>query len=303
MAVKERIGKKGVVIYYYDFMIDGKRYRKTIGRNKQKAERAEARRRLEVEAGSDVAPTQPGSNPSIETERPDSSPGFIQYAETEYLQWSMAHKKTWQEDVYHLKTLRDFFGDRTFEDIAPALLDEFMVKRLNTPTKHDQQRSPTSVNRELELVSSIFTLAITHHKAKSNPCKNVQKFAEDNERTRYLAPDEEERLLAQLEGSREYLKPIVLLAIHTGLRRNEIFSLEWSRVDFFRGVIYVTKTKAKRNRFVPMNEVVRTELLRLREQSDGNGLVFRSPKTRGKLVDIKKGFKAACEDAGIQEFR
>jgi integrase len=52
-----------------------------------------------------------------------------------------------------------------------------------------------------------------------------------------------------------------------------------------------------------MNEVVRTELLRLREHSDGNGLVFRSPKTGEKLVDIKKGFKAACEDAGIKEFR
>jgi hypothetical protein len=74
-------------------------------------------------------------------------------------------------------------------------------------------------------------------------------------------------------------------------------------VDFFRGVIYVVKTKPKRNRVGPMNEIVLAELSRLREQSTDDGLVFRSPKTGGKLVDIKKGFRAACDAAGIKDFQ
>jgi integrase len=52
-----------------------------------------------------------------------------------------------------------------------------------------------------------------------------------------------------------------------------------------------------------MNEIVRKELLERREQSTGDGLVFRSPRTGGKLVDIKKAFRAACDDAGIKDFR
>jgi len=91
----------------------------------------------------------------------------------------------------------------TFGEITSELLDDFMAERIGTPTKHGQKRSPTSVNRELELISSIFSLAISHKVIDSNPCKAVQKFPEDNERTRFLAPDEEERLLAQLVGSRE----------------------------------------------------------------------------------------------------
>jgi integrase len=309
MAVHERKGKKGITVWIYDFTLGGKRYRKTVGRNKQKAEKAERERWLEVEAGHS-APAAEANQKSLsqaddsrESCSPDSRE-FIEYLETRYLKWSELHKKSWRDDVYHAATLKRFFGDLHFNQITPELLDRFMAERIKTPTKSGRDRSPTSVNRELELISSIFSRAILDGVVESNPCKKVKKFAEDNERTRYLSPDEETRLLAQLVGEREHLRSIVLMAIHTGMRRNEILSLRWSEVDLERGVIHVIKTKSRRNRALPINEVVHRELAALQEQTDGaGGWVFRSTKTGSKFVDIKKGFTAACKASGISGLR
>jgi len=57
-----------------------------------------------------------------------------------------------------------------------------------------------------------------------NPCKPIKKLLEDNQKIRYLTKEEEIRLFEELP---EYLKPIVLMALHTGLRRSNILNLKW----------------------------------------------------------------------------
>ena len=117
-------------------------------------------------------------------------------------------------------------------------------------------KAPATVNRELSVLSKIFTVAVRNEKAETNPCQNVQRIALDNERVRYLTEDEEKRLFASM-GDNEQLKSIVTVALHTGMRRGEIFNLKWFDLDFDRGVIQVRKTKTKLNRVVPMNARVR----------------------------------------------
>ena len=86
---------------------------------------------------------------------------------------------------------------------------------------------------------------------------------EDNQRRRYLTVEEEERLMKDLSGRRAHLRPIVQLAIQTGMRRGELLSLKWANVDFARGVIRVTKTKTNKDRDVPLNSESRQILLDL----------------------------------------
>lgn len=105
------------------------------------------------------------------------------------------------------------------------------------------------------------------------------KRREDNQRNRYLLPAEEKRLLLQLDGPRAHLKPIVLLAIHTGMRRGEILKLRWAEVDSVRNLIYVTSTKSGKDRTVPLNDVARTVLTDLKKQSNGSATVFVCDKT------------------------
>jgi integrase len=51
-------------------------------------------------------------------------------------------------------------------------------------------------------------------------------FHVSSERVRYLLPEEEQKLFEKLDRC-EWLKAIVLFALHTGMRRGEICGLQW----------------------------------------------------------------------------
>jgi site-specific recombinase XerD len=56
------------------------------------------------------------------------------------------------------------------------------------------------------MLSRIFTLAMSLDKADSNPCVPVKKFKLDNERYRYLAPDEEAAIMEKLIDKPAHLR-------------------------------------------------------------------------------------------------
>lgn len=92
----------------------------------------------------------------------------------------------------------------------------------------------------------------------------------DNQRNRYLSDEEETRLMAILVGRRAHIRPIVILALHTGMRRGVILSLRWNQVDFVRGLILVQRTKSGRDRIIPMNSTVSETLAAIRQSTQGD---------------------------------
>jgi integrase len=119
---------------------------------------------------------------------------------------------------------------------------------------------------------------------------------------------QEARLLSVLTGPRADLRPVVILAIHTGMRRGELLSLRWANVDFERGLIHVMnsqreKTKSGHNRSIPMNRIARGELLGLLRQTSHTEYVFFNEKTQKPRTDLKNGFRSACRLAGLDDFR
>ena len=63
---------------------------------------------------------------------------------------------------------------------------------------------------------------------------------------------------AQREQDRRglWLQEIVLFALNTGMRQDEILSLEWPNADLFRKTILVVKSKNGEKRTIPMNQKV-----------------------------------------------
>jgi integrase len=104
------------------------------------------------------------------------------------------------------------------------------------------------VNREFETLSRLFNLAIAFKKAESNPCTRVKKFKLDNERYRYLLPEEEPVLMSVLTEKREHLKGMITMALGLGLRKREQLHLRRDQVDFSRNLVVATKTKGRKNR-------------------------------------------------------
>ena len=90
-------------------------------------------------------------------------------------------------------------------------------------------RSAASVNLELTLLSKIFNLAIDYRVTGVNPCKKVGPYRMDNKRCRYLLPEEEPTLMSVLEGRRAHLKPLVKVALGTGMRVGEQLNLCWEK--------------------------------------------------------------------------
>ena len=216
-----------------------------------------------------------------------------------FLPWSKANKRSWRHDVFRARTICDYFGTKTFREMSPLLIEKFKRDRRESITRREKVRSPASVNHELTLLSKIFNLAIDYKVTDSNPCTKVKKYKLDNKRYRYLLPEEEPRLMAALSGPRAHLKPLVIVAIGTGMRQSEQLRLTWDRVDFSRRVLILTKTKTK-DREVPMNpEVVKT-LFALQSRSNGQDYVFVNERTKTRIKEVKKAFGTALKIAGIK---
>lgn len=119
-------------------------------------------------------------------------------------------------------------------------------------------------------------------------------------RTRYLQPAEEAALLAKATPA---VRDAITLAIDTGLRLEELFSLTWKQVDMARGLIdTMTKTKSGKPRMVPVNARARTILGTIPRTLD-QPYVLVNPDTGTRYVQMNKGLKAAARRGKITDLR
>jgi integrase len=129
--------------------------------------------------------------------------------------------------------------------------------------RRQDKASARTVNYEVSVVRAFFNWVLERDKELmpfGNPASSVKRLREPEAPRKALPRDAVEKLLAAAESPREQL--LVLLALTTGLRRNELVQLSWSDIDFERGelVLQPEKTKTARGRRVPLRKDV-VELL------------------------------------------
>jgi integrase len=210
-----------------------------------------------------------------------------------YEEWAKVNKKSWDTDVARLKGMRTLLKDRFVDQISSHDVERYKKMRIDEGVKL------STVNKSIQILSRIFSLAIEWGYLKHNPCRGVKRFSEvPFRRKRVLGRNEEQRLLDALLTVN--LKAMVKILLNTGLRRGELLKLEWDDVDFRNRQLYVRETKTTRSRYIPMNETVYRELLNLYEAKKGNALVFVNPQTGKGYVCIRKSFEKACKRVSIQ---
>jgi integrase len=133
--------------------------------------------------------------------------------------------------------------------------------------------------------------------------RRVHKLREAPARERYLTSEEEKRLFAVLVGRRAHLRPIVVVALQTGMRQGEILGLKWEHLDFDRKSIYVAHTKTGRPRRLPMSKPVEVELRSLKQDAEPDEHVFSYARTGLKLTTFRHAWEGACKQARISELR
>jgi integrase len=284
MTVRKRKDRK---TWICDFYYNGQRIVKALkfARTKKEAEQAEA-----------VIMNQVFQQAYGLEKKPDKR--FEDFVVETFLPYSEANKKSFYLDVTICRVLVQAFKGKMLRHITPPVIESFKQKFLVTPTKFGKKRSKTSVNYHLSVLSKIFSLAVDADLLESNPSFKVKKFRLNNQRERVLSEEEEISLFEAL-GDNRLVKDIVTFALNTGMRRGEIFNLKWFDLDFPRGLIKIQESKSDRKRQVPMNETVRALLEGLERNSE---YVFPSPKTNGKLTDIKHSLTSALKAAKIRDF-
>jgi integrase len=178
-------------------------------------------------------------------------------------------------------------GRRIFETKEKA---EGYFKKIQTPVR------PATVNRELSLLKHIFSKAIEWGKCKENPARKVKKLKGEVKRVRFLMPDEVQTLISNCP---DYLKPIVTVAVHTGMRKGELLGLQWDRVNFEQGIITLQDTKNGERRDIPMNETTKNILKGMERNGDN---VFCNEKG-DTFVRLQRSFEVALNKSGIEDFR
>ena len=99
----------------------------------------------------------------------------------------------------------------------------------------------------------------------------------------------------------EHLMPIIVLALATAMRKDEILGLTWDQVDLKRRMTTLTgaDTKNKRVKYVPIN-ADSEEVLRDRLKSRPKDGIYVFPGREGKRMhDFKTAWRCAKERAGI----
>jgi len=208
---------------------------------------------------------------------------------------SKVNKRSYPSDCHVMVRLNQAFGDKGLSEIGPQDIERFK-ERLK------QKVSLATVNRHLALLSGVFGKAIAWKKTKANPVREVKKFKENNERTRYLTEEEEPRLKAVFP-EKHWSK--VEISHNTGFRRGEQFNLRWSDVDFHSRTIVVRIPKSGETEYVKMNDRV-IEILRGLPSRLKGEWVFPSKTGKTPLNAnnfVNRVFEPALEEARISDFR
>lgn len=236
----------------------------------------------------------------------------------------------WLEDVVRpTRRERTLVGYRSI--VRLHLVPEFGPRDLRGLSRRDVQAwvnrskgSPVSVRHRLDCLRAALGRAQRWGLVDANPAIDIDLPAVTRRTVRAMRPEDANAVVAATAG--EWFAPLVVVALHTGLRQGELLGLRWQDVDLrgraltvhgslsrlpgARGVRYVLtapKSDASR-RTVPLAPAAWAALdARKRAQMDGagswRGLVFAHPDRPIDGTALTKDFQAALRRAGLEAMR
>jgi integrase len=268
-------------VYYYNFTFEGVRYNASTGCRYYSQAILVLKKKMAAVVDGKIRP-----NKSRQLRFDELS--------TRFLKWSKDHRQgTFRRDVLSVKHLNLFFGRCWIEEINPADVETYMSERKVLV-------KGSTVNREVQLLRRIYNLAIIWKLVDSNPAQSpfVKYFPEPPKTHRWVRPDEVNALLKVCIGKLKHLYAIILFAVHTGMRKSELFNLKWQYVDMVNRRITIKHAKHFQNRYIPMNDDV-LDLL-LHDVSKRSEYVFTHLDGR-PFTRADKSLATAVKKSGIQK--
>jgi integrase len=268
---------KGEIQYGISYTYQGRQVRHIVGPSLTKAREALAIRKAEI------------SQDRYEIPRKRKHKTFDQLADI-YMEHAKQAKRSWKRDEGTLKHARAFFSPKRLDEITTWDIERFRVARAETVTK-------ATVNRDTALLKRMFRLAIEWDLMLENPAGPVRLYQEPEHAMRVLSLDEERKLYRE---AAPHLKPIINVALNTGLRRGELLALEWPDIMLDKKMLIVKQSKSGKIRNIPLNDMA-YESIRTLPEVDKKGYIFLF---RGRPISsIRRAFERAVARAKIPAIR
>lgn len=322
----------GTKSYRLRYSVDGRRLEYVLGKHGKltpDTARDIARQKApEAARGVDLQQVKKKAKEKAAASKYQTLTGFI---DNKYKPWVLAERKYGQGNLDILKRYFSHLYSRPLDKITPWDVQKWRTDKLKSGLK------PATLNRATSTLKALLSKAVEWGVINANPLASLKPLKLDNKgKIRYLSEAEEKRLRAALEAREaehrverkrynqwrevrgyepypsfddvtytDFLKPLVILDINTGMRRGELFSLTWENVDLKRRTLTIEGEEAKsgKTRHIPLNDEAFAVLVAWRNQTDSKGLVFPSPKTGERLDNIKRSWGTLVKDAKLENFR
>ncbi len=195
-----------------------------------------------------------------------------------------------------IKRLMPRFGQSVMAELRRADFDQFIAERFLRGIKS------STIRRDLAVLSVMFNKAIDWNVVEVNPLARLKRPKEPPHKTRYLTVEEWTRVEA---SAPPWLRPLLAVAVATGLRMKELTELRWADFDKTKGILYLSgDNKCDSVRAVPVGPTVVQVLDKLPRRTnttrifvDREGEPFTKDLDRQKIT---KATLAVMKAAGVE---
>lgn len=283
-------------IWWYKFRFAGQVIRESSkSESKTLAKEAEGARRRQLEMG---------YNGILRREKAQTFP----IAAKRWLDSRMAHVAPKTAALYELaiEHLKKHFGGLLLSDISAADIASYQGRRTG------QGAAGRTANLEVAVLRAI----LRKSKLWGAISDEVQMLKERRDVGRALRPEQEAALLRVASEPRYSdcaILPIIVLALNTAMRSQEIKTLRWSQIDLVDRTLIVgkSKTDAGSGRVIPLNPGAVAMLAHWAGRNpEANPEHFVFPACENHKVDVNRpitsfrtAWRNATKKAGLQGLR
>jgi integrase len=321
------VGTSGKKVWYVRYLPDGKEKTHKLGTINE----------LSVSQARDAANDfmsrmKRGEVP--EKKKPSERLLLGDFFDKDYEKWATAERKSGAQTVYLLRSSFKQFLTKPISALSIKVMEKWRQDKMYSGTK------AATCNRRLTALKAALNWGVKRECIEANPLASLEKLKEiDSDiKVRYLTDDERTRLMdaidireKKLQSGRksgnewrtergyellpaicgeyaDYMKPMILISLNTGIRQGSLFALTWDDIDFGTKTftLRAKDTKGQKTLRLPMNKTVVKVFSSWREQCPDHSpgkLLFPSPKTGRMLNNVKKAWKSILEKANIKNFR
>ena len=327
-----RVQPSGAMTYYFSYRnSQGRRGRYRIG-NSDALSPAQARDQAmllsaRVVAGDDIQSQKKHERRMAEQAKAQTLDGFLIH---QYEPWATSQRKSGVATVRRICSNFAHLMQRPLVDINLWVIEKWRSEELK------RGKAKSTINRDITTLKACLSKAVEWELLDANPLQKLKPIRTDGlTRARYLTATEESALRnvlvereEQLRKKRangnarrrarhqavlpdlstvafaDYLQPMVLLTLNTGLRRGEILQLTWADVDLLQRELIVRGDNAKsgKTRHIPLNNEALTTVQQWRSGSKPTEWVFAGHDGKCMLA-VKTSWKRVLHSAAIVDFR